>query len=404
MRVYCILVATLCMFFLPFLASAHQEYVYPVASYTKDNGEVIAYLLYQKSLNHIELWEWNPITKQAHKALLSTYTPAGIRMLPDKSGFSFIDDGRIRIKQFTKRSPKTIDVYQPVHNIGVVEWIDGHHGYFSACKNKRHAVFHLALCGPVEEVLGDSCNDYLYPQKVGEYFFYIKRTAEQPHNYCIASKPYPLITHEQCNQFSDIFYDHSLFDSAVIQIRGEEKILIDCGESPLIFLTMISDELGFVIGHPPLVDKKESLIPFSFFLVKKQNEKWLKSCLFSFSIPMSLLSSSSCLYESLLPLIPLHQGDSVYFVNASEQDLALNIYCCSLSSGVIAQCSNNIDPLFPLFCPRTVGNQLMYGGSLIQDADMPRKNEKQIPFMMFDSEGEVCFYLPSLTFNNNFNV
>lgn len=387
---------------------AHQEYVYPVASYRRDTGEVVALLLYQKSANHTELWEWNPQTKQANKALLSTYTPAGVRMLPDNTGFSFLDDGRIRIKQAIKRSPKTIDIYQPLYNLGVVEWIDGHHGYFTACKDKRYALFHLALCGPVEEIFGDADSvDCLYPQKVGKELFYIERSVTAPHRYFLVSRPYPEINHV-CHQslidFDNTFFAHS---TMFIPKKEDKKILIDNGEDPLIFLTMISNDMGFVIGHPVSVDKQESFIPFSCFLLTKQKDSWLLSFLFFFCIPMNLfVSSSDFLYESLFPLIPCYQNDFLYFASAPYGNQPFNIYSYSLSTQLIEQCTHNTDMLSVLLPPRIVDNQLFYGGSIFHDSerDHPSKSihDQQIPFMMFDSEGEICFEIPTLNTKGNF--
>ena len=84
------------------------EYLYPVAG-VKKNNERYLYLLYQKDAIHVELFLWHEKTKIISKVLPSLCMPAGIRMLPDQKGFSFIDNGRIKLKLFNKRSPKAID-------------------------------------------------------------------------------------------------------------------------------------------------------------------------------------------------------------------------------------------------------------------------------------------------------
>src|SRR5579872_5143165 len=96
------------------------EFLYPVASVSKDHVLV----MYQKNSYHLELWDWNPQTNQADSVLLSLYTPAGVKLLLSKKGYSFIDSGVIKIKMFQKRSPKTVEIDQPLHTIELLHWID----------------------------------------------------------------------------------------------------------------------------------------------------------------------------------------------------------------------------------------------------------------------------------------
>src|SRR5579872_7448020 len=122
-------------------ACASHEYLYPVAAYKTPEGASRLLLLYQKSSANIELWEWDPITKHANKALPASHTPAGVRMLPDNSGFSFIDEDRIRIKKFTKRSAKTLELREPLHSLGPVTWAEDGTGYFHAQGKKNFCIF-----------------------------------------------------------------------------------------------------------------------------------------------------------------------------------------------------------------------------------------------------------------------
>src|ERR1700722_17690204 len=144
-----------------------QEFLYPVGVYDKQ-GESLVYLLYQKTIGHIELWLWNPTTKKIHKALLSSFTPAGLRMLPGGSGFSFIDNGRIKIKQFAKRSPRSLDLYEPIYDIGIIEWINPFQCYFSAKENNRTKIYQANTRGEIVQVVGSATYDCLYPQKVND--------------------------------------------------------------------------------------------------------------------------------------------------------------------------------------------------------------------------------------------
>ena len=113
------------------------EYVYPVAAASAEQ----VYVLYQKSTDHIELWLWNSITKKASKALLSTFSPAGLQLLPDGSSFSFIDNDRIRVKLQGKRQPRAVGFCEPVYDISLIHWINNESFYFSAKEKERFQYF-----------------------------------------------------------------------------------------------------------------------------------------------------------------------------------------------------------------------------------------------------------------------
>ena len=92
----------LCIFLLAIHFSLYAEqFIYPVAAIDNEGKEIL--VVYQKSLDDIELWIWDSATKCAMKGLLSAYVPAGIKMLPSGAGFSFVDEGRLRVKNFYKR-------------------------------------------------------------------------------------------------------------------------------------------------------------------------------------------------------------------------------------------------------------------------------------------------------------
>ena len=167
-----------------------QEFLYPVAA---NDGQI--YLLYQKSTTHLELWSWDPETLVGSKLLLSRHTPAGLQVLPNKSGFSFIDEGRIRIQYHDKRSAKALDIYEPIYDISVIHWIDAQSFYFSARENEKFGIFHVNVWGGLERLLSSQDCDYMYPSKVGGQLFYIKRGKKCGElHHVIMSAPYPVIT------------------------------------------------------------------------------------------------------------------------------------------------------------------------------------------------------------------
>src|SRR5579871_4380579 len=127
-------------FLLFFFYMTHAiEYMYPVACL---NDETILYI-HQLNPTCIQLYSWNPVTDIHEPLLWSLYNPANVQLLPNNTGFSFIDNGRLRIKLFEKRSPKTIDFDDPIFNINGLQWIDEHSCCCSAQYGSYFSIFQL---------------------------------------------------------------------------------------------------------------------------------------------------------------------------------------------------------------------------------------------------------------------
>jgi len=380
-----------------------EEYVYPVAFCTQDNQQHI-YLLYQKSIRHIELWVLDPSTKIVNKALLSSFTPAGLRILPDESGFSFIDNGRIKIKQFCKRSPKSLDIYEPIYDIGVVEWSTPTQCYFSAKENGSSNIYALNMRAELTKIVGssDKCVDCLYPQKVGDQLFYIERTeCSGGHRFAIMQTSYPEISYDQTN-----FNDVNNFDAKVKVMLAQQamnepsdncqpikKLICDWEDQALAFLCMVSPHEGFVLEHPSKIDKQDKTIILSYYRILMESDKWHRSYLFSFEVPLHLLlpDSASRLYESMLPLLPRHIGDYIYFVDCSRhtENFNLTMYIYHLEDGKITQLANAYEIGQDFFAPIQIDNTLLYGGSILPDSEIA-------PCMRINQDGCMCCELPRI--------
>lgn len=272
-------VILICVCFYSMRAVA-QEFLYPVGAYDTQDGPLI-YLLYQNSVAHIELWLWSPKTKKAHKALLSSFMPAGLRVLPDNSGFSFIDNGRIKIKQFAKRSPKSLDFYEPIYDIGIIEWINPYQCYFSAKENNRSKIYHADMSGEVIQIMASNTYDCLYPQKIQDQLFYIERSyCNEGCRYAIMQTPYPYIPYDEANNFSSMEHFEIRTQEFITRLNNkdrknnndlhyEKRMVADFGDQALAFLHMRSDTEGFVLEHPNRVDKHDKTIILSLYHIKK---------------------------------------------------------------------------------------------------------------------------------------
>ena len=282
-----------------------EQFIYPIADLEEGNQLL---LLYQKSLDNIELWVWNAFDKSAQKGLLSFYSPANLRLLPNKDGFSFIDQGRIRIKKFQKRSPKTIDIYEPISSITSMSWIDNHNFYFVAREGDFYQVFQSDDEGKVHRVTKEDAVDFLYPQKVDNNLFAIRRDIDR--KFEVIRQDWKL---EQFN------FRKEIKDYATLLKNNK----------PICFLNMISDHEGFFLEYSGFRLENETTYNFSCYRMVDEGEEWKKSYLFTFKIPVENISgfSSARLYESVEPFLPNYTcRDFVFFVDYSENAKSFGLY------------------------------------------------------------------------------
>jgi len=402
--------------FLHFQALFSHEFLYPVA-YTEHDGCAGVYVLYQKSITHLELWLWNPKTKVATKGLLSTYTPAGLRILPSSKGFSFIDEGRIRIKEFHKRSPKVINIYESIYDMHEIEWINEDNFYFSAKKNGRFRIFQMDVNGVIECLVGDIANDCMYPQIVGDHLFYIERYVEdgQLKREHVSYKVFKT-KYSKPHLFDDKFkyqYNASQNSDAQDQIRKsllngdialddedvtcenasttKKECIADFKDSPISFLKMISDSEGFFLSHPKEVERQDKVLTFDCYHIKRTDQTWDYKDIFSFSIPTYLLLDmlDSRLYESILPLLPKYNNGSIYYVDYyPEKRGNINIFRYDTKSGITEQKSFGRHGQLS-FSPIFTNNKIFFGGCVNESC-------AHSPKMWINQEGFVCIELPSI--------
>jgi hypothetical protein len=383
-----------------YTSSASAEYVYPVAAASAEQ----VYVLYQKSIDHIELWLWNSITKKASKALLSTFSPAGIQLLPDGSGFSFIDNDRIRVKMQGRRQPRAVGFYEPIYDVSLIQWIDHNAFYFSAKEKDQYSIFHGTIYGTCHRIISIKRGDCMYPQLRGSDLYFIER--DDNNDYAVVSVPYPSIPHEECVPCTD----PAQFEErvkAIMQERGEDTVrsyadlskrslVADFGKHPIAFLRMFSDTFGIVIEYPQSVNRSDSFIPFTCHALSHVNDEWQTNILFSFSIPAQLLMTGNPkrIYESVLPLLVRYDGQkSLFFTNTNKFAPGLNIYEYRFDDRSIHQRTNRDQNEGMFFSPLCSKSGNWYGGTLTMTDGL---STDQVS-MYFDADGDVCFNLPAMS-------
>lgn len=340
------------------------------------------YVLYQKDTHHIELWEWNPYTGRAHKALLSSFTPAGVQMLPDQQAFSFIDQGRIRVKYIHKRQPKAIDINEPpVYNMHTILWLDEQRFYFSAQEHERFGIYQTDTQGQTYCLVHDDVSDAMYPQKVGDRLFYIERLGTAgSYQYSLVSIEYPEIPKAPAMAFNDDFCFEQRIQT-LLQERSEnvykymsrdKQHHIDFKSSAVAFLHMISSTEGFVVEFPEVIHKNDPAICFTYHHVIVQSQ-WHAEPLFTFSIPTRFLLADSAdrLYESVLPFLPRHMNGKIFYSDAHGQNHGLNLYVYDVFKTLPLQLSKNVGVNANFFAPILFEGKMYFGGTIFSEADEP---------------------------------
>ena len=270
-----------------------EQFIYPVADFN-DGTQLM--VLHQKSLDNVELWMWDVSSQRAIKGLSSFLTPANLRMIPSGNGFSFIDQGYIKIKEFAKRSPRTLPIYEPIGLFSSMNWIDEETFYFVAREGDFFQIFQGDMQANISRLTQESA-DALYPQKINSKLFYLKRDMN---NYITII----------CQPWNPLAMASSQDTSQCVTLLKESA-------QQLCFLRMISEHEGFYLQAPTKKNNtNHDSYEFScYHLIKNNNDEWSTENIFKFQIPSKYLTGLTRLYESLEPFLPNYNcKNSVYFV------------------------------------------------------------------------------------------
>lgn len=364
------------------LVGGAQDFVYPVAA--ADNNNL--YVLHQTTPDNITLLLWDSITHVATPMLHAGYCPASIALLPDGSGFSFIDCGRIRIKKWSKRSPKTIEFSEPIYTISNVQWLDTLSGFCCAKKRDRYGIFHITMRGDCCCIAGSMTYDCMYPQKIGSELFYIERTEHDGvYRYDVMQQPYPSYAYDVTDFNQSVGVEHRMeqFLSAIAQNAPSVpatigSCILHFDVRPIVFLSMKSATEGFVLEHDSYIDQGAHTLRFTYHHLKKDHRTglWSAQRLFDFGVPTCLIvaDSDSRLRESLLPLVPRCYDDCIYFVDCVDTD-SLSVYTYDTISGAIEQQVAAASGHY-LFVPLRAGKRYFYGGTRGDGSTAPHYDHK----------------------------
>ena len=293
------------------------DFYYPVAVlHNTENPTLLC--LYQKANRTTSLHSYTLSTHTTIPLLPEIFNPKEIRLIPDESGFSFIDNGRLRIKYFNKRWPHSCEFDLPIHTIQWVRWLTPEQYLFNA---QQHGTFGIYLgtiddcCVPLYHTLKADC---VFPTIIDNDLFFIMRDTQQ--HYAIGRAQMP--SDQKC---IEVLYALEPPNKPLITQCSR---IIDYNE-PIAFLTMIDSECGFFIAYP---QKAQGVTAeFKYIKLLKLDNGWKTELLFSFSIPLSYINPEheDYLVESLLPVMPLYDDDKILFLDG-DTDTTLRLFSFDL--------------------------------------------------------------------------
>lgn len=335
------------------------EYVYPVGHMENDGLKIL--LLYQKSAHHVELWQWDPVSQEAGKALLSSFTPAGIAQLPDNLGYSFIDNDTLRVAYTAKRSPKLIPLYEPLYDFTTVQWITQTQCILSAKEHDTYGIYIIHTEGDCIELIHDIDTDYRYPTCYANDIYYIEA---HKGNHAVIHAIVPREAYEEPTLLT--IAESSDRRRCALQ---NKHTLVDCGAHSIAFLRMSNAHEGSYLEYPSTLDRHAQEIPFTYHLITcDDNNVWHDKQLFSFSIPATfLIDPHERLHESILPFLPQRIAHIIYYFDCPSGTLATSLYAYSLTTQQTQEVAHSPHSLMGIYQHKDC---IWHGGTLLEQSSL----------------------------------
>ena len=280
--------------------------VYPVVA-TTVNNEPLLLVLDQQSLQAMRLWSFNPTSGESGMALMFIYSPYSINLLPSGNGFSFINNGCIRVKEFLKRSARALNFYEPIYHITQAQWLDDQTCYFSAKQDGRYKIFTSDIDEELAVLVDQDGADCVYPSAVQNAIYFLTKDRKQ--STCLMS----------------------------VEVEsGHAQELFVFGKKNVAFLQMVSSTEGFYVETPFVINTEDDLLQLQYCRVCKDGGSWRQEQLFSFQLPMHYIfgSGPERFFESIMPFLPRVYPKEILF--SSMRGSYLDIFSFDRQTGVSA--------------------------------------------------------------------
>jgi hypothetical protein len=340
-----------------------EQIIYPIAS----DGQKI-YSIYQKKPNQKEIWAFDLQQNEAWKSLFANYAPSAIKLLPNLAGFSFIQDGQLRVKYFHKRSPKRVAFNFPLKDFHSVEWLDLQQCYFSARRLHKN----LIMIGEINQaevhvIMEDCFGDALFPQKIEDNLYYIRKVNDR----------FSVIKTKFLNPFENED-QHIVVDFLP---DDDDLLLYDAGLNKILGFKMIDQNCGYlVMMHENLSDE---FIKFSYhkicynpnraFADPVLAKNWQEKHLFDFVLNKNILADNSNQLDQIVEIfwpehcLVLHNetniiSENIFFTSTASNG-TMNIFKYDHLTSQVIQITDAAKDEHALR-PILVGNKIYYGQCL----------------------------------------
>jgi hypothetical protein len=329
-----LLLLTLCMN-IPVWGAGPYAYSYPVGIRHQDSTIVLVQQTHDKRL---EVWSYSLRSKKTALLTDSRCNPTQVALLPDETGFSFIDNGAIKIKEFTYRSERRIEPDIPIHSPYLSKWLTPEWCMLSAVYGHYSGIFALRCDGVVLPFLVSKHAHFTYPCSLGADIFAICQDS--------ITGSYAVIVTRQTEHEKDMLAGRlspdllNFSDDAVKKVVGGERLstlIYDFGSLPIAFLRMQSETMGYVLSHrTTMAGGSEKVLCECYQLsCTATRPVWHAKKLFSFSIPSRFfdLNHPDGIYERMLPLVPCYLEDRIYYIDYDERTNSLLPFVYQLTTG-----------------------------------------------------------------------
>jgi len=282
----------------------------------------------------------------------------------------------LRVKNFYKRLPKTIAIYEPISKITHIDWISDDAFYFSAQEGKAYNVFSSNTLGEVQRCTSSQEYDYMYPNKIDSSVYWIQKDKTTNISRIVKNK-WMLYDYESKSCIPDI-----------------QEILLSTSQ-PISYLHMISACEGFYLDYSLINGcQPQDLLPFICCRIyKDHDENWLSERLFEFKIPSSYVigKEKSRLYESISPLLPKYSNEGfVYYVDATDEGfVGLKKYTIHDQAIQDLQLDNKDGCYYCKYIAPLVVGEKFYSGYVF--------DESAIHYRTIEFDGSIVFDLPEMS-------
>lgn len=377
------------------------EFLYPLESIVYQ-GEEKLLVLYQNN-DHLEIFFWDPHTKIITKALLSSFIPAGARVLPHKQAFSFIDHDRVRIKNVSRKSPKTIDLPYGPYDINLILWENNSRFYFSAYEHHHKTIFFAGINGELTRLFPPFYGKNIgYPQKINDVLFFVGKEDDG-----VGTIERTIVTdamiEEAFSKNNDSKNNHKIFTIKTSYDPTTVDVIfsLDTKEEEIIFLSMQNIYKGYFLTHNSYIEKDDTHLTFKVYSLEQRNKdsSWEATFLFSYVVPLDLFipyySYHTRLYESILPLIPYYSDTDIIYTHDTGEGLSLYKYVIATGENLLLVSHNKYkDYIQHAFKLTYYNNTYYYGGTVCHRHDSC--TESSHVHLELTSDGVLKCHLPQL--------